>query len=128
MSGFKSYLSGNGFRLYDEVFSNYQATKAAMPAMLNMDHHYYAFALIHQFSEISKSGRVIAGGKNNLVNLLKRNAYQTQYIHQGTYLLFHGCSVDHCYPKVPFAGAKAVLRRILPTFLRKKHPLPYSSD
>lgn len=116
VSGFKSYLSGNGFRLYEEVFSNYHSTSNAMTAMLNMDHHYYA--LSRKFSEISRSGRVIVGGKNNLVNLLKRNAYQTQYIHHGTYLLLHGCSVDHCYPRVPFAGAKTILRQILPSSTR----------
>ncbi len=116
VSGFKTYLRESGFRLYDEVFSNYHPTTAAMPAMLHMNHHYYT--LSEKFSEVTKTGRVIAGGENNLVQLLKRNDYQTHYVHQTTYLVAHGCTADHCYPKVHFPGAKVFLKRIFPTFVK----------
>ena len=87
--GFRSWLTKSGFSVYEDAYSNYQPTTAAMPAMLNMKHHYYA--LSKKFSEISRSGRVVTGGKNALVRFLRKNGYEIQYIHQGEYLLLHGC-------------------------------------
>ena len=116
ISGFKNFLDSSGFRSYDEVFSNYQTTTASMSAMLNMEHHYYAST--RKFSEIGKVGRYVIGGNNNLVRYLKANNYQIEYIHQGSYLLLHGCGADHCYPDLPFAGAKTVIRHAIPGFLR----------
>ena len=61
--------------------SNYHSTSNAMPAMLNMDHHYYALSHKHKTGEVRKTGRVISGGKKALVDLRRRNSYQVQYIH-----------------------------------------------
>lgn len=112
VSVFKNDLMNSGFRLYDDVFSNYQPTLPAMSAMLEMEHHYYRWALKH--SEISKKGRKIIGGRNNFVSALKENGYQIDYIHQGAYLLFQGCSVDHCNISSALEGAKYVLNQTLP--------------
>ena len=116
ISGFKNFLDSSGFRSYDEVFSNYQTTTSSMSAMLNMEHHYYAST--RKFSEIGRVGRDAIGGNNTLVRYLKANNYQIEYIHQGSYLLLHGCKADHCYPDLPFAGAKTVIRNAIPGFLR----------
>lgn len=114
VDGFRNYLSGSGFHLYDEAFSNYHSTTEALPAMLNMDHHYYRLSHKHRSGEVMKTARVIAGGRNNLADLLRRNSYQVQYIHNWPYLLLHGCTADHCYGEKPFAGAKMVLGEIKP--------------
>ena len=97
VGGFRSYLFSSGFHLYDEAFSNYHSTTEALPAMLNMDHHYYALTHNHRSGEVRKTARVIIGGRNNLVDLLRRNSYQVQYIHNWPYLLLHGWTADHCY-------------------------------
>jgi hypothetical protein len=114
VGGFRSFLSSNGFHLYDEAFSNYHSTSASLPAMLNMDHHYYALTHSHKSGEARKTARVIIGGKNNLADLLRRNSYQVQYIHNWPYLLLHGCTADHCYGEMPLAGARIVLGELLP--------------
>ena len=111
---FRDYLSSSGFDVYDEAFSNYHSTTDAMPAMLNMDHHYYTLNHNHKSGEVRKTARVIVGGKNNLMDLLRRNSYQVQYIHNWPYLLLHGCTADHCYGEMPLAGAKMVLGELLP--------------
>jgi len=116
VSEFRSYLNGADFRLYDEVFSNYHATTSALPAMLNMDHHYYLFNF--KSSEVSRSLREIAGGRNNLVHTFRRNGYQIQYIHQWSYLLLHGCSADECFGSDRYGGARIVFNQILPAALR----------
>jgi hypothetical protein len=111
---FKSFLSNRGFRLYQEAFSNYHSTSESLPAILNMDHHYYALNHNPKSSEVRKTGRIIIGGENNLVGLLRRNSYEVQYIHNWPILLLQGCSADHCYGDMPFAGAKLVLSDLLP--------------
>jgi len=118
VSGFEEFLFLNEFSIYDEVFSNYQPTAVAMPAILNMTHHYYEIG--RKAHEVSKSGRAVIGGNNNLVKVLKKAGYHTQYTHQSTYLLLSGCTADNCYPEVSFAGAKTVLFRIVPNFLTSK--------
>ena len=116
VSNFTAYIGEKGFRAYGDVFSSYQPTTAAMSAMLNMEHHYYRPS--RKFGEISKWGRKITGGKNQLVNYLKSNGYQIEYIHQTAYLLFHGCSADFCFPVSRFAGARTVLSQTLPGVLK----------
>lgn len=110
VSDFRSYLVGADFRLYDEVFSNYHPTTAAMSALLDMTHHYHL--LSPKPSEVVRSGRVIIGGQNNLVNILRRHDYQIQYIHQSPHLLLQGCSADHCFGGDSYAGARMVLEQI----------------
>jgi len=112
-SVFLSYLEGNNFRIYPDMFSNYHPTTASMPAMLNMEHHYYDFVLSNNITEVSSSGRAVSGGNNNLVGFLREQGYQIKYIHQGLYLLLQGCTADFCYPNIPFAGGKMIASRLL---------------
>jgi hypothetical protein len=116
VSDFTDFLGRYDFRMYDDVYSNYHATTAAMPAMLNMAHHYYS--LSHKASEISKSGRQISAGNNDFSEILRRNGYEIQYIHQGAYLLLHGCSADVCYGYDRLAGVRTVTNDIVPRALR----------
>ena len=100
VSPLTNYLSSNGFRLYDDTYSNYQPTTVAMPAILDMEHHYYTLnENLVNFSEVTKQSRVIIGGENNVAHILKRNGYSIQYIHEKNYLLLAGCSADYCFPK-----------------------------
>lgn len=116
VSVFKDQLLEKDFRLYDDTFANYHATTDSMLSMLDMRHHYYGST--RKFSEISKSAREVIGGGNNLIRLLKRNGYRTEYVHQGNYLLLQGCAVDYCFPSFDaFFGARNVFREILPKVL-----------
>lgn len=111
---FRNFLTSDGFQLYDEAFSNYHSTAESLPAILNMDHHYYALSHSHKSSEVRKTGRIIVGGENNIADLMRRNSYQVQYIHNWPYMLLHGCTADHCYGEMPLAGAKIVLGELSP--------------
>jgi hypothetical protein len=120
LSSFKEDLAQQEFRLYDDTFANYHATTASMLAMLEMNHHYYNSA--RKFSEVSKNARQVIGGNNKLVKLLKRNGYQTQYVHQASYLLLQGCTADECFPPDnPYFGAEYIFRKILPDALFPGH-------
>ena len=118
LESFRYFLKTNNFSLYNDFYSNYQTTAVAMPAILNMDHHYYQIG--RKAGEVSASGRVIIGGKNNLARILKAAGYDIEYLHESTYLLLSGCFVDYCSPDVSLAGAKTVLHRILPNVLQEK--------
>lgn len=111
---FSGFLEERGFRLYNDTYSNYQPTTSAMPAMLNMAHHYYTLneARAH-FSEVSSAARRIIGGDNNVSHILRNNGYTIQYVHGGTYLLLQGCSADHCFPELdPLVGVKIILSHV----------------
>ena len=116
------YLSSNGFRMYDDTYSNYQPTTSAMAAILNMEHHYYSLNTnLVNFSEVTKQSRVIIGGENNLAHILKRNGYSIQYIHQSNYLLLQGCSADSCFPQNDrWAGLWIVLGKVFNEYLSKE--------
>ena len=125
VSPLTNYLSSNGFRLYDETYSNYQPTTSAMPAILNMEHHYYTVnENLVNFSEVNKQVRVITGGENNIAHILKRNGYSIQLIHESDYLLLQGCSADYCFPK---NDSLAFIRRVLGK-VRGKNMVNHSSE
>jgi len=109
------FLSDSDFRLYEDTYSNYQPTTSAMPAFLDMEHHYYRLTGHGvDFSEVDKASRRVIGGENNVSNILRMNGYSIQYIHNGSYLLLQGCSADSCFPEVDgLAGARIVLSHIL---------------
>lgn len=113
------FLSANDFRLYEDTYSNYQPTTSALPAILNMEHHYYRLTGHRvEFSEVDRASRRIIGGENNVSHILKRNGYSIQYIHNGTYLLLQGCSADVCFPEIDgLAGARIILSHMLKTDL-----------
>lgn len=114
VSDFSSQLEESGFTLYTDTYSNYQPTTAAMPAILNMEHHYYTLneSRAH-FSEVSRVARQVIGGDNNVSHLLRNNGYSIQYIHQRNYLLMQGCSADSCFPEFdPLHGARILFSHI----------------
>lgn len=118
VSPFRNWLIDNDFSVYEDAFSNYQPTTAAMPAIFEMQHHYYSSTT--KFSEISRAGRIVTGGNNSLMDFFRKEGYSIEYIHEGEYLLLHGCFADYCFPSTSFAGAKTVLTLVLPGFLRPK--------
>jgi hypothetical protein len=116
VAAFKGWLSDRGFRLYEDTFSNYHATTDSLLSMLDMQHHYYRAS--EKSFEVSGTARQVIGGENNLVLLLRRNGFRTEYIHQGNYLLLQGCTADFCFPHVDkLSGARVILRKVLPRFL-----------
>jgi hypothetical protein len=122
VSDFTGFLSDNGFRLYEDTYSNYQPTTSAMPAILNMEHHYYRLSGHRiNFSEVDKTSRKVIGGDNNVSHILKMNGYSIQYIHNGNYLLLQGCSADSCYPQIDgLAGARLILSQMFKVDLLSK--------
>ena len=130
VSNLTEYLSDNGFRLYEDTYSNYQPTTNAMPAILDMDHHYYSLIghRVH-FSEVSKAARMVIGGENNVSYILRRNGYSIQYIHNGTYLLLQGCSADVCFPQIDgLAGARIILSYMFKTDLLSEQDKAWESQ
>lgn len=125
VSPLTNYLSNNGFRLYDDTYSNYQPTTSAMGAILNMEHHHYRLnENLVNFSEVTKQSRVIIGGENNVAHILRKNGYSIQYIHQSTYLLLQGCSADSCFPSNNrFAGIRIVLGKVFRKYQIKSKTL-----
>lgn len=122
LSDFKRWLGERGFRLYENMFSNYHATTDSMLSMLSMKHHFYQAS--HKLSEVSSTARRIIGGENDLVRLLKNNGYETQYIHESDYLMLHGCAADYCFPApTGLAGAEGVLIEVLPRVLTQRTDL-----
>jgi hypothetical protein len=114
VSEFSENLVENGFRLYEDTYSNYQPTTSAMPAFLDMQHHYYMLneSRAH-FSEVSRVARRVIGGDNNVSHILRNNGYSIQYIHSGTYLLFQGCTADTCFPELDrLVGVKIILSHV----------------
>jgi hypothetical protein len=114
VTGFSTSLENHGFRLYEEAYSNYQPTTSAMPAFLDMEHHYYTLNenRVH-FSEVSRAARKVIGGDNNVSHILRNNGYSIQYVHNGTYLLLQGCSADFCFPELDrLVGVKIILSHI----------------
>ncbi len=116
--GFEAFLKSNGFRTYEDSFSNYHSTLSAMAAMLNMQHHYYVGSEAQ--GEITAGGRFTISGNNNFVRNLANNGYRIHYLHQSAYMTLHGCSVDveTCFPNPGYAGARSVVNYALPGFLR----------
>jgi len=114
VSELTGFLSETGFRLYDDTYSNYQPTTSALPAMLDMAHHYYGLTGHHvEFSEVDRASRRVIGGDNRVSDILRENGYSIQYIHNGTYLLLQGCSADVCFPEIDgLAGARIILSHI----------------
>jgi len=123
------YLSDNGFHLYEDTYSNYQPTTSAIPAMLDMDHHYYSLTGHDvNFSEVSKASRTVIGGENNVSYILKRNGYSIQYIHNSNYLLLQGCSADVCFPPSDgLAGVKIILSHMFKTNLLSEEDKAWKS-
>jgi hypothetical protein len=115
VSELTDFLSHRGFRLYEDTYSNYQPTTSALPAMLNMEHHYYGLTGHNvNFTEVDRASRRIIGGDNAVSDILRGNGYEIQYIHNGTYLLLQGCSADVCFPEIDgLAGARIILSNML---------------
>ena len=115
VSALTGFLVKRGFRVYEDTYSNYQPTTSAMPAMLNMSHHYYTLSGHHvNFTEVDQASRKIIGGDNNVSRILRGNGYSIQYVHNGTYLFLQGCSADSCFPRIDgLAGARILLSHML---------------
>ena len=113
ISNFLNFLKGNQFRIYEDTYSNYQPTTNSLPSLLNMEHHYHTITP-YNFTEVSMSGRIVIGGKNNFFRVLANNGYIRQIIHQGPILLLQGNNADYSFPAIDgFTGAKIVLGKII---------------
>ena len=113
VSGLKAGLKVQGFRFYDDAFSNYHPTLPSMLSTLNMAHHFYQSTV--KESEVVAHGRKSIGGDNTLLRVLANNGYESEYIHASNYLLLQGCSADVCYPEPRALEAAAkLLQKITP--------------
>ncbi|NRA92024.1 MAG: sulfatase-like hydrolase/transferase [Psychroserpens sp.] len=83
-SKMKSFLSDNGFQVYDDFRSNYTSTLTSNSSMFSMAHHYYNNnADLNSFYK----GREIILKENPVLQILKKNGYQTHLILDVPYML-----------------------------------------
>ena len=92
---FTKDLTDFGFTVYENYFSSYPYSVESMHSMFTMTHNFFQ-------NSIGKDGiglkEVVAGKNNPVMNILKNNGYELNYIHDTNYLLSKGCFVDNCYP------------------------------
>ena len=91
---FKNFLEENGFTLYDDFRSNYNATLASNMATFGMKHHYlnYGFNLAETIN-----GREVIISGNPVLNILKNNGYKTHFIAEVPYLLANKPEMGYDY-------------------------------
>lgn len=82
-SGFISYLSSKGFKVYDDYHSNYYSTLTSNSSAFAMKHHYL------QDDVELYSARDVIIGDNAVLRTLKNNGYKTSFISEKLYLLMN---------------------------------------
>ena len=90
-----SDLSGKGFTIYENAYSNYKPTIPSMSSFFNIQHH---------FHQQDPDRMAIMAGKNKLYTTLKDNNYQTNIVHPSDFLLRGECHSDLCYPSPSIFG------------------------
>lgn len=102
-------LERAGFVIAHDALSNYDSTALSQAALFAMNHHYREIAL----GELdSYSGRDVISGRvyNAVLDVLWRNGYVVQYVHETNYQLRRGHAVDYAWPDVsPIAAIKSFL-------------------
>jgi len=93
-SDFKNYLEENGFTLYDDFRSNYNATLASNMATFGMKHHYlnYGFNLAETIN-----GREVIISGNPVLDILQNNGYKTHFIAEVPYMLANKPEMGYDY-------------------------------
>ncbi len=91
---FKNYLVENGFTLYNDFRSNYNATLASNMATFGMKHHYlnYGFNLAETIN-----GREVIISGNPVLDIFKRNGYKTHFIAEVPYMLANKPEMGYDY-------------------------------
>jgi len=97
-SEFYQYLESVGFDIHHSALSNYQSTLPSISASFGMGHHYQQ-GHVGNF-ELLDSRKFIVSRQNPVVQILKNNGYQVEYIHGDEDLLTSGCFVDSCFPSI----------------------------
>lgn len=77
------WLKTNSFTLYKDTRSNYPASLASNASMFAMKHHYLANIPYSPFE--MQDARSIIVGNNPVINILKRNNYETFFIVEDGY-------------------------------------------
>jgi len=100
-SAFESFLTQNGFTLYDDYRSNYFSTLLSNTSMFSMKHHY----LERNIDAYAARGIII--GDNPVLDILKHNGYKTHFVTEKPYLIinrpkmgYDDCNID--YFDMPF--------------------------
>jgi len=85
-SSFKDYLGDTGFKLYDGVRSNYNATMISNTSTFAMKHHYNNIGF--NLSEVI-NGREIIITKNPVLDIFKNNNYKTHFLAEWPFFLWN---------------------------------------
>ena len=127
---FRNYLRGTGFTLYDNFRSNYTATLESNMATFAMKHHYLPNGF--SSSEITNAREVIVGS-NPVLDLFKKNGYQTNLLLELPYLLSNHPELgyDRCnfnYEEVSllsegFSNRKEILPSLI-DFMQSSQAIP----
>ncbi len=91
-------LENWGFHVNHAFLSNYNYTLASLSSILTMTHHRLKIAVGD--NEAVSAREIISGLRYNpVLDILKRNGYYIQYLHQTDYQLRKGAEVDFYAPR-----------------------------
>lgn len=92
------WLDNDGFKLYPNFRSNYNATLLSNASMFSMKHHYYGG---NTFPAIEMANsRDVVSGKNPVVSILKNNDYHTFLVVQDEYFQQNNCEQLYDYRNI----------------------------
>ncbi len=94
---FNAELEQLGFRVYDRYFSSYSTSLESMHSMFSMNHNYCRKSMGQGTLGLRA---VIAGRKNNVIDILKNNGYESIYVHETDYLVKGNCFIKRCLPSL----------------------------
>ncbi|MEW6077371.1 MAG: hypothetical protein AB1724_06150 [Thermodesulfobacteriota bacterium] len=94
---FYRQLTGLGFKVNHDFFSNYNHTLSSLPSLFGMAHH---FGSLNLGNLDSLGGRRMLEAKayNPVIDMFRANHYKIQYLHEVNSLLPNGADVDVCLP------------------------------
>lgn len=92
---FSKELNKLGFKVYDNYFSSYPYSLEGMHSILSMRHNYFKQTISKDAIGLREE---ISGRGSSVINILRGNEYESNYIHETNYLLTKGCFVEKCSP------------------------------
>lgn len=92
---FSTELNKLGFEIHDNYFSSYPYSLEGVHSILSMRHNYFKQTISKDALGLREE---ISGRGSSVINILMRNEYKSNYIHETNYLLTKGCFVEKCSP------------------------------
>ncbi len=111
-----SWLSNNGFKLYEDFRSNYPATLLSNSSMFAMKQHYYGDVVFPRIEMINS--RDVVSGDNPVISILKNNGYKTYLLAQDEYFQMNNCEQKYDYTNIllddiPYFSHGSFVKKVL---------------